>query len=76
MLAVKNELQKVVSFLEESDLTFSVLSKTINASKKHLVLQLLHINSLTALAVNGSTALVNDLHTLEFKMHQGHTCIR
>lgn len=41
MLAVKNELLKVVSFLKESEIMFSVLSKTINASEMHLVLQII-----------------------------------
>lgn len=41
MLAVKNELLKVVSFLKESEIMFSVLCKTINAPETHLVLQII-----------------------------------
>lgn len=67
----------MVGFLKKSEITFAVLSETIHASKKStLSYKLFHIKSLTTLAVNGSTAPVNDLHTLQLKIHQGHTCIR
>lgn len=36
-----------------------------------------HINSLITLAMNGSaTVLLNDLHMLQFKIHQWYTCNR